>query len=393
MRSLSLWRFAGPSLIATLCAASVRGEYLPPAGGGDAWSSPSSESSPSLGVERSDQFALTAERLPAVTAETQPRGTVSGVGSMAGHTHSSNALVSGDSTCCAGMCDLSPECDACPNRGLIAFLGYDSWRGISDGGWANYSIHTGANFGSRLGAFSDWTGIGMQAGGSVGAANWAGTDYRLSRLDDGQTQGFITYGLFRKPQEGSAWSAAVVHDWMLNDNYGLFAEDPTMAQWRAQAGYALSATSEVGIWGTWRMQGDTRDVDIFGPTTWRSINQINTYWHYHWHAGGPDTWLWLGLPENDRLNGDGSLGDFLVGALANCPLSDRIALYAMVSYMHQSAAPGPAGATEDAWNFTTGLSFYPARNARTRTVAGQCWMPQLPVANNGTFLVDVSQGY
>ena len=390
MRS-SLRRIAEASLLVTLCATSVRGQYLPPVGD-DAWTSPSSTSPPSLWAEHSDQIALAVDRVP-VTSETRARGTVSGVGLTAGEMHSINALGSGNSTCCAGMCDYSPACDACPTRGLIAFLGYDSWRGISDDGWGNNGIHTGLNFGSQLGAFSDWTGIGMQVGGSVAAANWAGTDYRLSRQDEGQTQGFITYGLFRNANERSRWSAAVAHDWMLNSNYGVFAENPNMAQWRAQAGYAFSASNEVGIWGTLRMQEDTRDVIVFGPTTWRPINQINTYVHHKWQAGGPDTWLWLGLPEKNRLNGDGSLGDFLVGALANCPFNDSVALYSMVSYMHQSASAGPAGASEDAWNFTIGLSFYPSHNARSQTVAGQCWMPQLPVANNGTFLVDVSQTY
>jgi hypothetical protein len=56
--------------------------------------------------------------------------------------------------------------------------------------------------------------------------------------------------------------------------------------------------------------------------------------------------------------------------------------------MHPSARPGDPGATEEAWNFTIGISFYPQSNARSETVAGNCWMPQLPVANNGTFLVD-----
>ena len=40
--------------------------------------------------------------------------------------------------------------------------------------------------------------------------------------------------------------------------------------------------------------------------------------------------------------------------------------------------------------FTIGLAFYPQRNARSSTVAGQCWMPLLPVANNGYFLVNTN---
>ena len=131
----------------------------------------------------------------------------------------------------------------------------------------------------------------------------------------------------------------------------------------------------------------------FGRTDWRPINQLNAYWHYKWSEGGADTWLWVGVPENDRLNRNGSLGDYTVGLLANVPLNDRAALYALVTYMHPSASAGPAGAEEDAWNFSIGVYLFPGRNARSSTVAGQCWMPQLPVANNGYFLVDTNHWF
>jgi hypothetical protein len=97
------------------------------------------------------------------------------------------------------------------------------------------------------------------------------------------------------------------------------------------------------------------------------------------------------MPEQTRLAGGGSLGDYIANAVANLPLNDRVALYSSVTYMHPSALAGPQGSEEDAWNFTVGLAFYPGANARSNTVAGQCWMPQLPVANNGSFLVDTNR--
>lgn len=293
---------------------------------------------------------------------------------------------------CGGY-DLDAVCQDCPHHGLYIFQGYDAWRGHPDGGWGNWGVSAGANFGTRLGAFSDLTGIGFQIGGSAAAYNWAGTDYRLKNTDEAQPQGFITYGFFRKANERSPWSAAVVQDWMLNANYGVFAENPTLSQIRVQLGYATSAWSEYGIWGAWRCLDDSRNVQGFGNIQWRSIDQLNGYWHYKWYEDGVDTWLWVGVPERNRLNGEGSLGDYTVGALANAPLSDRVGLYSMVTYMHQSGRAGPLAAREDAWNFSVGITFYPGYNARTRTVAGQCWMPQLPVANNGYFLVDTNQVY
>ncbi len=269
-------------------------------------------------------------------------------------------------------------------------MGYDSFRGVSDDSWQNNGIHAGFNYGTRLGKFSELTGIGFQIGGTIGIYDWAGTDYRPANQDKAQTQGFVTYGLFRKANENCRWSAAVVQDWMINNNFGEYSENPTLSQVCAQVGYAANAWNEFGIWRACRTSEATSNISGLGPTTWRGVNQLNPYWHYKWGPGGADTTIWVGVPEHTRLAGGGSLGDYIAGALANVPLSDRVGLYTLVTYMHQSSSAGAVGSTEEAWNFTTGLSFYPRRNARTGTVAGQCWMPQLPVANNGTFLVDTN---
>jgi hypothetical protein len=56
-----------------------------------------------------------------------------------------------------------------------------------------------------------------------------------------------------------------------------------------------------------------------------------------------------------------------------------------------ASAAGPyAGlaSAEQGYSISFGLAIYPAGNARTRTVAGNCWMPVLPVANNSSFLIN-----
>jgi hypothetical protein len=62
----------------------------------------------------------------------------------------------------------------------------------------------------------------------------------------------------------------------------------------------------------------------------------------------------------------------------------------LITYMHPSAGPGGAGSTEDEWSFVIGVAIYPGRNAVSKTVAGQCWMPLMPVAQNGYFMVDTN---
>jgi hypothetical protein len=61
--------------------------------------------------------------------------------------------------------------------------------------------------------------------------------------------------------------------------------------------------------------------------------------------------------------------------------------------MHPSASAGPAGAVEEQWNFTVGMSLDLGARARTATIVGDRWAPLLPVASNGYFLVDASQWY
>ncbi len=203
-------------------------------------------------------------------------------------------------------------------------------------------------------------------------------------------QGFLTYGLFRRPDDHCAVTGAIVQDWMFNDNFGLYSQNPTLSQWRGQLGYALNWRHEFGVWGTWHGRSDTRDVAGIGPTKWQSVNQLAGYWHYKFRPGGADTWIWLGAPDHSRLSGGGSLGSWIASAQAVVPLCDYVGLYTMVTYMSPSAAAGALASEDEMWNFTVGLAFYPSAQARSSTVAGRCWMPMMPVANNGFFMVDTS---
>ena len=271
-----------------------------------------------------------------------------------------------------------------PLWSLQTFVSYDTWKGISDGGWQNNGINVGANFGMCLGEWGRRTGVGFQIGGSEMVADWSGTDYGSVV----ETQGFITYGLFRRPTEATGWTAGIVQDWMLNDHFGEYSQDPTMSQLRAQFGYAWNATNEIGLWGAFRVLSAWRDV--YGTATeWRPIDQLNLYWHHKWSFGA-DTSIWVGIPEQDRLGGSGSLGEYIAGASANVPLNHRWSLFTLITYIHPSSRPSAEGSEEEAWNFTIGVSLTWGRDTCTETVAGHAWMPLMPLANNGYFFVDTN---
>ena len=155
-------------------------------------------------------------------------------------------------------------------------------------------------------------------------------------------------------------------------------------------GYALSGKNEIGLWGTWREHSSTRDYFTPNlPITYQSIGQLNAYWHHKLCENGADSWLWMGFPSQTRLNTafGGILHDLTFGAAVQAPLTDSLALSANFQYAKAASSPGVVGSLEDAFDVSVALVYYPGC-ARSRTVAGRTWMPLLPVANNGSFLVD-----
>ena len=280
---------------------------------------------------------------------------------------------------------------------MVLFYDVDSWRGVGDRGSFfarpsnNEGGSTGFNFATRLGPVSEMTSLSFQFGGSYGIYDWNGRPFNAAALTttQAQQQVFITTGFFKRADDDSSWSYGLVHDWMINQAWGAYAVNPTLGQWRGQIAYALDNSNEIGLWGTLHDKGDT-NLDFFGNSVvTRPLDQGNLFWHHQWEYGG-DSWIWIGLPQSDRLNqfAGGSLGDYLIGGSYIAPLNDHLSLYANTQYMHASAAPGPSGYGDASWYIAVGVQYTVGGNARAKTVAGNSWLPLLPVANNGNFLVD-----
>jgi hypothetical protein len=292
---------------------------------------------------------------------------------------------------CGSCCELG--CDDCPAVGIVGFVGFDSFKGISDlDGSSNYGAVTGINGAAPLPILTDY-GLDWQAGISYGVYDFDG---RVTLLDAGrsQQQMFVTTGLFHKAKCDRRLSYGLVYDWMYNENWGLFGNSPTLGQWRGQVEYALSGCNAVGVYGSVRDLG-ARESLVLGQTRGvienRAISQVNLFWH-HKFCTGADSWLWVGLPERSRLDGDGSLGDCIVGANVQAPLGERLALYANGQYMHPSAAASAGASVEAGWDVGMGIVWYFGGNAISHAINGGCNTPYLPVANNSTFLVDQDAG-
>lgn len=290
--------------------------------------------------------------------------------------------------CNDGSCDqcaaLAADRQDSPRFGLVGFEKFDTFRGPPEGaGPSNFGEVTGLN--AAIPVYEPW-GIAWQLGASYGIYDFGGRPPPALHLTGAQQQIFVTTGVFRRAKPGQRASFGFAHDWMINNRYSQYALSPTLGQWRGQFEWAFSGINSVGIWGTFR------DRSYFGDrpdnhNQFRAISQIDAFWH-HKYEFGADTWLRIGLPVSKRLTGSGLAGSAIVGATAQAPLNQQLALYANAMYMASNSAPGALGSSRDAYNVSMGVAWYPGGNARTGTVNGASWLPYMPLANNSNFLVD-----
>ncbi len=114
------------------------------------------------------------------------------------------------------------------------------------------------------------------------------------------------------------------------------------------------------------------------------------FWHHQWEFSG-NSWLWIGLPENSRLNAfqGGSLGDYILGgSFIALPLNDRSCRSMPTPNTYPSGlAPGPAAYGESDLVSGRWPAIHVRRLRHSKSVAAT-QLPLLPVANNSNFLVD-----
>lgn len=289
---------------------------------------------------------------------------------------------------CCGRCGCL-GCDECPPYGVVGLFGFDSFKGISDAVmYSNYGAVMGLNAAVPVPGLRD-RGFGWQLGMTYGVYDWDGGSYLQPTTS--QQQIFVTTGFYRKAGIDQRLSFGIVYDWMINNNWGFIGTNPTIGQWRGQVEWAFGdGCNSIGVYGAIRDLYARETIiiqDVPVIVTTRAVSQYNLFWH-HKFASGADSWVWIGGLQTDRLNGDGSLGDWVIGASIQAPLNDRLALYGNAQYMHPSGVAGEASAAEAGWNVGAGIVWYFGGHAVSKRINGKCWLPYLPVANNSTFLAE-----
>ncbi len=282
-------------------------------------------------------------------------------------------------------------CNSCDRRwgGYVYSYG-EGFRGTADGNFGgNGGGATGVNLGRQVSGA--W---GVQLGGSYGTYDWRG---RTSGNEATvmQSQLFFTGGIYRKASCDSPVSFGLLYDMMVNDNFGSASHEPFLTQFRIQTGYAINEQNEIGFWTALA----DRNAQQGGPAvSYRAINTYNLYLN-HKFCGGAQSNSWIGAAQQSRIGpagalapvaGTGSVYTLVLGNYTVIPITCRLSGYTSVMYGIPSASNGVAAARDETYSIQAGMIFYPRRNSRTRSVSGAAWMPYMPVANNGTFLVDAN---
>jgi len=280
-------------------------------------------------------------------------------------------------------------CDTCSTYlgdwrdNTVVWAGADAYKSLGDftppprsgaGFMDSAGIVGGFNTGFRLGE----SNIRGQVGASYGIYDLKGRDTFSAASSEQQT--FITAGIYKRSDisNGDRISWGVVYDQFFGHQWGLFASEVYLSQFRGILGYAINEYNEIGVWGTAHTNTDNSVTGQFTPI--RAMNQANVYWRHNFEMGA-QTFVYLGAVD------PADLASWLVGFNAQAPLNDFTSLYTNVTFAFPGSHTGPVGSNELEWNIGAGLAYYLGGKAISPTVSGQRGLPLLPVANNGSLLI------
>jgi hypothetical protein len=226
-------------------------------------------------------------------------------------------------------------------------------------------------------------GLGLQLGTSVNYTDNAVQVFERVGEATGRFQSFTTMGVFQRHHSGLVWGAAVDY---LHQNY---YDSADLFQARGRIGWQLTERNEVGFLGA--ISGDSDRQTVAGvAVTLKPLTQGSLYFNHRWESQA-ETMIWLGLAEShgernlafEALLADPpqrSAGERLVfGAEIHVPLNDYVALFGQGNFL----LPADSGTVDSYLGFTV----YPSGGARRARRSG--FAPLLPVANSGTFSVDL----
>lgn len=261
-------------------------------------------------------------------------------------------------------------------------LALDNYRSLPEGSWeGNMGAYLSANFKAMFPM--DFL---LQVGGSYGLYNWAGrASAPFATTNMLQQQGFITGALSRETPSSSGVNFGVAYDWMLNKSLGVFAVNPFISQVRAQLGYLIHCSNEVGVWASINTNTSNKESASV-PLQFRAISQANIFWTYHFKNKAFTT-LWVGTPYRQGLMfTSGRAGTFLVGTRFQAPLTRHLSIMGHGMYMGAREASAGEASKNYAADVCFGITYaFGAENVRNQSY--------MPIANNSNFIIDTNANF
>ena len=273
-------------------------------------------------------------------------------------------------------------------NGYFIFAG-DAWENRLDDDYGN-------NFGFRIGwnqSFPAFGAIRGQFGISYGVYDLSGRDtgggVTTQVAEQVENHGTLTLGLYKRSDVANCnyISWGLVYDQRFANNVGEEAKAVKLGQFRGQAGYAISEFAEWGMKFSLRadedfLQHQARIVPV------HALDQLTIYWTQNWETG-LETELLLGVAEEP--------GAGVFGFNATAPATEYFGVFGNFYYIIPSTRGGDAAPINNAhseqyFNVTFGIIYYPGEYARPTNISGFDGVPLIGLPDNGTFAIEAPNG-
>jgi hypothetical protein len=250
--------------------------------------------------------------------------------------------------------------------GVHGFKGpYDQER---DGG--NFGFHEGINAGFKV----PFTTMGYQIGYQAVHSQLNGDEN--TDESDSHTQHFVTVGMFQRARDGL--QGGVAWDMLRDERFN----SVDFHQLRGELSFIDRGCHELGV----AVAVHLNEHEILVPQDsgsshfYQASDQYLLFYRFHGKNGG----------EGRFYGGWNDDSDGLVGADMLLPLSDRWSLMANFAYLIPEEGGGSEGASQEAWNVSTGLVWH--WDCRARRSHSNCYRPLFNVADNGYLIIDEHPG-
>ena len=303
-------------------------------------------------------------------------------GTVFGDDQGSGGAQGGETYCedgnCGGWFD-GCHCGILQHASL--FAGVQGFKGpLDQGANGNFGFHEGINFG---GPVTNLLGgqllreIGFQIGGSIVESDLSGSSPLGQVSSSNRDQLFLTGGLFHRAMcDGLQWG--VVYDYEHDPYY----TTQDYYQFRAELGLVHTGCYEIGVTASFGNNQQYSVEQLVGGVPTLVPNnaqplQLYTGFLRKYFAEGGEARIWGGATN---------MGDGLIGAELHLPLAGSIALENSFQYMIPNNGGSAAGQARESWCLMAQLVWTPGRPARC--VQNDAYNPLLPVADNGSFIID-----